>query len=880
MPQRRPGCAASAGVCAPLGAAARPPNEPPGRQTTIAHQGKSVPQTTIFVSYSHQDQRHLQQFQRFMTPLERAGLIGYWDDTRLRGGDDWYDEIDRALRAASVAVLFISQDFIASRFIWNEELPRILARADAGTLKLLPVFLSPATVDDECVYRDENGAQRRRKLAALQGYGTPQKPLRHRSVTWSDRERIYQQICEDLRRMAPADSAAQLAASASGAASGAASDPARVVSARPPLSPPPPASPPRERAAHAYVLNVQLERRDAQLDLRYTLPGSDVIESATLAWQALDPPPAMIAGALDEPGGAALPGELAARWGALLGQLLLGLPAARLARLLRTLFDRPPPAAAPNPSWMPVHLRVCTSDPLLVGLPWRLARWDGVPLVDSGWQFSTSSVADPSEHPVVPAPAGVLIVAPHGAAPGRAKPTPAEATVSALADALRQVWPSPRRAENVRAVRTRSELEDALRGSRCHLIYVCGTLHGDPAVLQLDDGGAAGSLPLAHLAELIARTPTRPAAIYLDLSGQLKDLAVAVLALGELVPLVVWRRVGERQSDSTTIACAWLRCWLQNGLDPLAALHEVLAQHPTSREAATLAVHARYRNWTTVLAAPWRASLPHLKLDRDEQKALLGKHLDELVRSDTRRVLALVAYGSADNLLSELPEQLQYHLERGAERAADINWRRLQFPDSRHELARALEEELRLQLWAQSGETLARVLRRHAPNVTASGRRAVLWLNWGLARRGNGEAGELQPEALSDWLRFTSEVLGAGCPDDLRVVSYLALELDRSAHGELSKQLQDERWRPWGKNPRFRLSVLPPLGEVSEEHLYDFLVEEGSGCDPAIQEEVAQRLVAQTGGCFARVVELIEVAERGSWYDLLERLRQQQDGET
>lgn len=63
-----------------------------------------MPQTTIFVSYSHQDQRHLQQFQRFMTPLERAGLIGYWDDTRLRGGDDWYDEIDRALRAASVAV--------------------------------------------------------------------------------------------------------------------------------------------------------------------------------------------------------------------------------------------------------------------------------------------------------------------------------------------------------------------------------------------------------------------------------------------------------------------------------------------------------------------------------------------------------------------------------------------------------------------------------------------------------------------------------------------------------------------------------------------------------------------------------------------------------
>ena len=51
----------------------------------------------VFVSYSHRDHEALDRLKTFVRPLEREGLIGYWDDTRLAAGDDWQAEILTAL---------------------------------------------------------------------------------------------------------------------------------------------------------------------------------------------------------------------------------------------------------------------------------------------------------------------------------------------------------------------------------------------------------------------------------------------------------------------------------------------------------------------------------------------------------------------------------------------------------------------------------------------------------------------------------------------------------------------------------------------------------------------------------------------------------------
>ena len=101
---------------------------------------------SVFVSYSHRDRDWLDRLRVHLKPLERAGSIGVWDDTRLAAGQVWHDEIRQALAAASVAVFLVSADFLASDFIAGEELPQLLEAAERRGVLILPVFLSPCRI--------------------------------------------------------------------------------------------------------------------------------------------------------------------------------------------------------------------------------------------------------------------------------------------------------------------------------------------------------------------------------------------------------------------------------------------------------------------------------------------------------------------------------------------------------------------------------------------------------------------------------------------------------------------------------------------------------------------------------------------------------------
>ena len=139
---------------------------------------------------------------------------------------------------------------------------------------------------------------------------------------------------------------------------------------------------------------------------------------------------------------------------------------------------------------------------------------------------------------------------------------------------------------------------------------------------------------------------------------------------------------------------------------------------------------------------------------------------------------------------------------------------------------------------------------------------------------------ELEDGHLEAWLRFSSEFLGTQCPDDLRIVSYAALEILDTEFEELGRRLKEQRRQPWCRTPAFRLSELPPLGKVAEADLLDFLEDPAnSSCDPGIQTEIAERLITRTGGAFEETVALLQEAESGSWYDLLAQLRREQGGE-
>lgn len=97
----------------------------------------------IFISYTHEDEVWKDRIVAHLAPLRRSGRVDIWDDRRIATGADWSKEVAEAMDTADVAVLLISADFLASDFILNEEIPRLLGRRQREGLVILPVIVRP-----------------------------------------------------------------------------------------------------------------------------------------------------------------------------------------------------------------------------------------------------------------------------------------------------------------------------------------------------------------------------------------------------------------------------------------------------------------------------------------------------------------------------------------------------------------------------------------------------------------------------------------------------------------------------------------------------------------------------------------------------------------
>ncbi|SRR5579884_3755487 len=131
--------------------------------------------TKVFVCYSHQDKKVLEELQVQLGPLERLGKIEVWDDTKIAPGSSWKEEISKAINSARVAILLVSANFLNSEFIANNELPPLLAAARNDGVKVLPVLVGA------CNYEFTN-------LNLFQFVNDPSKPLNMLRKPLRDRE--------------------------------------------------------------------------------------------------------------------------------------------------------------------------------------------------------------------------------------------------------------------------------------------------------------------------------------------------------------------------------------------------------------------------------------------------------------------------------------------------------------------------------------------------------------------------------------------------------------------------------------------------------------------------------------------------------------------
>jgi hypothetical protein len=138
----------------------------------------------VFISYCHKDAEWLAKLKMFLRPLEDRGLVRVWDDTEIKPGAIWLDDIRNSLESARVAVFLITQNFLNSDFIREKELPVLLNKArDRGCL-IFWIAVSASTVDDS-------------EIGKFQAANNPEQPLD--SLSASEQNRILKQIYDRMK---------------------------------------------------------------------------------------------------------------------------------------------------------------------------------------------------------------------------------------------------------------------------------------------------------------------------------------------------------------------------------------------------------------------------------------------------------------------------------------------------------------------------------------------------------------------------------------------------------------------------------------------------------------------------------------------------------
>jgi len=98
---------------------------------------------SLFFCYAPEDESLCQEFESHLSPLRRVKQITSWLSRDIVAGTDWAHEIETHLHTASIILLLISPDFIASDYCYTTEMQIALDRYRAGKAYVVPIIVRP-----------------------------------------------------------------------------------------------------------------------------------------------------------------------------------------------------------------------------------------------------------------------------------------------------------------------------------------------------------------------------------------------------------------------------------------------------------------------------------------------------------------------------------------------------------------------------------------------------------------------------------------------------------------------------------------------------------------------------------------------------------------
>ena len=145
--------------------------------------------TTLFYCYADEDKPFRDRLEKHLSVLKRQSFIVGWYDRRIVPGTDWARSIDSHLMTASIILLLVSPNFLASDYVYSIEMRHALERHDAGYARVIPIILRP--VD----WKEAPFAH----LPILPRNAMPVTKWSNRDDAFLDISRGIRLICEDLQ---------------------------------------------------------------------------------------------------------------------------------------------------------------------------------------------------------------------------------------------------------------------------------------------------------------------------------------------------------------------------------------------------------------------------------------------------------------------------------------------------------------------------------------------------------------------------------------------------------------------------------------------------------------------------------------------------------
>jgi tetratricopeptide (TPR) repeat protein len=136
----------------------------------------------VFYSFAKEDASLLKKLDNHLSTLRHEKLISSWNTRQIMAGSNWQEELDAHLNTASLILLCVSSDFLASGYQYGRELQRAMQRHTENEARVIPIILRP------CDWTHAPFA----KLQIV--------PRNRKAVTsWSNQDEAFTEIAREIR---------------------------------------------------------------------------------------------------------------------------------------------------------------------------------------------------------------------------------------------------------------------------------------------------------------------------------------------------------------------------------------------------------------------------------------------------------------------------------------------------------------------------------------------------------------------------------------------------------------------------------------------------------------------------------------------------------